>query len=208
MAARDLSWGYLVECNGSRDLRSREEIASRLADELREFIADVGGSTSAVAHVSVCGGLPELRSMTAHLVERLDVEVEPLDSLFGIDEAQLSETTREFRERSAELRLAWAAAADLPPAHNLLRARRRAASHAILSRAAVLAGMAVGLGLGANVSASAWWKAAEPLLIARSSPARSGGVGEAQRRRADAHAVPTQSGCPCPRKGRRGSERR
>jgi hypothetical protein len=189
MAARDLPWGYLVERDGIRELRTREDVVSRLADDLREFIADVGGSTSAVAHVTVCGGLPELRSIAVQLVERLDVEVEPLDSLFGIDEAQLSDSIHEFRERGAELRLAWAAAADRPPAHNLLRARRRAASHAMLAGAAVLAGMAAGLGVGVDVAGRAWWQAAEPRLAARADAARAGGVRQGQRLRADARAV-------------------
>ena len=70
-------------------------------------------------------------------MERLDVEVEPLDSLFGIDAARLPEPADEFRERGAELRLAWAAAADWPPAINLLRARRRQLSKTWLARAAV-----------------------------------------------------------------------
>ena len=61
--------------------------------------------------------------MTVSLMERLDVEVETLDSLFGIDAARLPEPADEFRERGAELRLAWAAAVDWPPAINLLRAR-------------------------------------------------------------------------------------
>ena len=194
IASRDLAWGFLAQGPGGRELRRREEVASRLADELREFLGDAGGTTSDVAHVWVCGGLPELRSMTVQLVEHLDIEVEPLDSLFGIDEAPPSATTVEFRERGAELRLAWAAAANRPHAHNLLRARRRAASHAILSRAAVLAGMAVGLGLGATVSASAWWQAAAPLLIARAESTRTGGAADAHRRRADASADPRQSG--------------
>ena len=55
------------------------------------------------------------RSMTAPLMERLDVEVEPLDSLFGIDAERLPEPADDFRDRGAELRMAWAAAADWPP---------------------------------------------------------------------------------------------
>ena len=64
-------------------------------------------------------------------MERLDVEVEPLDSLFGIDAARLPEPADEFRERSAELRLAWAAAADWQAPINLLRERRRRSSKTV-----------------------------------------------------------------------------
>jgi hypothetical protein len=192
VAARDLSWGYVVERDGIREHRTREDVATRLGDELREFVADVGGSTSAVAQVTVCGSLPELCGMTLQLAERLDVEVEALDSLFGIDEATLSESIREFRERGAELRLAWAAAADRPPAHNLLRARRRAASHMILARAAVLAGMAAGLGVGVDVEGSPWWRAVEPVLMARANAPRAGTVGGVHRPRQQTSARSTQ----------------
>ena len=93
--------------------------------------------------------------MTAPLMEQLDVEVEPLDSLFGIDAARLPEPVDEFRERGAELRLAWAAAADSPPTINLLRARNRQASKTMLARAAVVTGVAAGLVVGWRVQ-SRW----------------------------------------------------
>ena len=95
---------------------------------ISDFGAATGGAPGDIKHVCVCGGHPELRSMTAPLMEQLDIEFEPLDSLFGIDAARLPEPADEFRERGAELRLAWAAAADSPPTINLLRARNRQAS--------------------------------------------------------------------------------
>jgi len=150
LAARDLAWGYIQGENPHGELRSRDDITTRLADAIGEFVAATGGSPKDIGQVCVCGGLPELRSMSASLMERLDVEVEPLDSLFGIDAARLPEPADEFRERGAELRLAWAVAADWPPAINLLRARRRQISKTWLSRAAVVAGSAAGL-------AGGWW---------------------------------------------------
>ena len=116
--------------------------------------------------------------MSASLMERLDVEVEPLDSLFGIDAARLPEPADEFRERSAELRLAWAAAADWPPAINLLRARRRQVSKAWLARAAVVAGAAAGLG-------GSWWVVERSRLLpaAGARDAHGGRRADADRRR-------------------------
>ena len=76
------------------------------ADELAELFASVSSAGGGAVGVRICGGLEELRSMTAPVMERLDVEVETLDSLFGIDETQLPEPGDEFRERSAGLRLA------------------------------------------------------------------------------------------------------
>ena len=150
LAARDLPWGFIDGSHAGSEPRSREDISARLADAIGEFVAAIGGSPADIGQVCVCGGLPELRSMSASLMEWLDVEVEPLDSLFGIDAAHLPEPADEFRERGAELRLAWAVAADWPPAINLLRARRRQVSKTWLARAAVVAGAAAGLG-------GSWW---------------------------------------------------
>ncbi len=145
LAARDLPWGFVDADYSRSELRSRQHIAERLAEAIEEFVTAVGGSTADIGQVSVCGGVPELRNMSTLLMERLDVEVEPLDGLFGIDAARLPAPADEFRERSAAMRLAWAAAADWPPVINLLRARRRQTSRTWLSRAAVLAGAAAGV---------------------------------------------------------------
>ena len=158
LAARELPWGFIDADRSHGGPRSREDITARLAGAIGDFAAEIGASPRDLGQVCVCGGHPELRSMSVMLLERhrrrgdllLDVEVEPLDSMFGIDAARLPEPADEFRERAAELRLAWAAAADWPPAINLLRARRRRASKALLARAAVMAGAAAGLSGG-------WW---------------------------------------------------
>ena len=163
LAARDLPWGFIVEDYAHREPRAREDITTRLAEGISEFVAAIGGSPNDIGQVCVCGGLPDLRSMSASLMERLDVEVEPLDSLFAIDAARLPEPADEFRERGAELRLAWAAAADWPPAINLLRARRRQVSKTWLARAAVVAGAAAGLG-------GSWWFVERSHLWAPSRP--------------------------------------
>ena len=96
VAARELDWGFLDE----ERARTRDEVASRLGGAIEEFFGDYGVRTSAVAQVCVCGGLPELRSMTLALTEQLDVEVEPLDSLFGINADRLPEPADDFRERA------------------------------------------------------------------------------------------------------------
>ncbi len=174
VAARERAWGYVDHTLPLSTPRRLGEVASRLADDIGEFVTTTGGSAANLGQVCVCGGLPELRSMTAPLVERLDVEVEPLDSLFGIDVTRLPEPADEFRERGAELRLAWAVAADWPPAVNLLRAPRRQVSETTLARAAVAAGIAAGLVLGWRVQQSAWWQstASKPTARTASSAAR------------------------------------
>jgi hypothetical protein len=158
ITARELPWGFIDAAEGRTHVRRREEIAERLGDELSASFAGIGAVSSAVSQICVCGGLPELRSMTVGLTERLDIEVEPLDSLFGIDAARLPKRADEFRERSSELRLAWAAAADWHAKINLLRARQRQAAKVVLSRAAVVSGVAVGLGIGWGIERTNWWR--------------------------------------------------
>src|SRR5439155_58597 len=169
VAARLLAWGYVGHLDALSQQRERDDITTRLAGAIRESVASIGGSSGDIGQVCICGGLPELRSMTAPLMERLDVEVEPLDSLFGINAVLLPEPADEFRERVAELRLAWAAAADWPPPINLLRARSSHASKTTLSRAAVATGVAAGLVVGWRVEQSQWWRSTAPRSVTRTA---------------------------------------
>lgn len=176
LGARELPWGYEDAAgvpavpHDAAVFPRRDDLAARLVDELAEFLATVGAESDAVTQVSICGGLPDLRTMTVPLMERLDVEVETLDSLFGIDVEHLPEPPDEFRERAAELRLAWAAAADWRGPINLMRYRSRRNRRVALARAAVVAGVAAGLGAGWAIQQSEWWQSATPEPIARSTP--------------------------------------
>ena len=147
VAARELDWGY----QSARGVRSREDAASGLGDAISAFFVDCGVRPDTVAQICVCGGLPELRNMTLSMMERLDIEVEPLDSLFGIEPDRLPEPTDDFRERAAGLRLAWAVAADWNAPIDFLRERRRRMAKTVLTRAAVLAGVATGVGIAWRV---------------------------------------------------------
>lgn len=171
VAARELPWGYLRGADASPQPREREDIAARLVVDLAALCSTSGSGLASLGQVAICGGLAELRSMTASMMEGLDAEVEPLDALFGIDEEHLPEPADSFRERSAELRLAWAVAADWPAPINLIRHRRRRARKTALARAAVVAGVGAGLGTGWLIEQSAWWQS--PAGAARTSPARA-----------------------------------
>ena len=168
MAARDLPWGFLDDHSGSREPRRREDITTRLGDDLADFFA-MYEEAGRVRQLSICGGLPELRSTTLPLMDRFDAEVETLDSLFAIDAQRLPEPIDGFRDRALELRLAWAAATNWTTI-NLLRAQRRRQSQVMLSRAAVVAGVVFGFA-GAwsitesepEVPASAAHKIVQPL---------------------------------------------
>lgn len=148
LAARMLPWGFVDESSGRGLLRSRQEIATRLAGDLAEFVSAARLDSGGLSLISVCGPLPDLRSMAALLVERLDIEVEPLDTLFGIDPSRVPTGTDHLTDRIAELRLAWAAAADARPALDLFRVRHNRTARKYLSRAAIAAGLVAGLGGG------------------------------------------------------------
>lgn len=173
LAAGELDWGYQDE-NGF--LSEREEIARRLAEEIDRFLAGKGARPGSVAQICICGGLPELRSMAVGLMEVLDVEVETLDSLFGIDTARLPESADEFREHAAELRMAFAAAADWPAPVNLLRERNRRRTKTMLTRAAVAAGVVTGVGVAWQLERSDWWRSApsspQPARVVAPPPPR------------------------------------
>lgn len=167
VAARELSWGFRVGRRGN--LRDREDVAVRFADELAEFLMTTGGSLHSVRRLTLCGGAPDLRTLAALVTERLGVPVEALDEPFGIE----GELHPFVRDRCADMWMSLAVVVDRAAPLNLLHAQRIRAVHARFARAAVAAGIMVGVGLG--------WQAAQcPLLRAeplssphRVAPARS-----------------------------------
>jgi hypothetical protein len=170
LGAVDMSWGYVEEIDGQRAPRARDDVAMRLTDDLLLFIDECRVGPEGLRHISICGGVPEMRSMTMALTEQFDIEVEPLDSLFAIDEARLPGDAAEFREHAPALRLAWAAAADPHPPIDLLRMRRRRAWGVRLTRVVVAAGTVAGLVLGWQIQEH--W---HPVMAFASNPAASPG---------------------------------
>jgi len=154
VAARELSWGFLER----RYPRRREDMALRFADELSEFLATVGGSIQSVRQIAVCGGAPELRSLAADLTQRFGIEVESLDVPFGFANPLDAGTL----QRCADLWMAWAVAVDQQAPLSLIHSRQLQAAHARFARAAVAAGIVVGVGLA--------WEAARCALRAAPAP--------------------------------------
>lgn len=116
--SRELPWGSETErpeqAGASFDT---SKIAGRLASELKRSLVYIKQSRQIdVGHVLVCGDMPDLRSLTGPLMHELNVEVETLDGLEGLDVAHLPEPVAEFRARVAALRpaLGIAAEATLP----------------------------------------------------------------------------------------------
>ena len=119
--AREMPWGYRSDSAGRDAAVDLDKVAGRLASELRRsFLFFKQTFKAEVADVITCGDLPGLRSMTAPLIMTLDLEVETLDSMEGIDVTALPEPVQTFRDEVASLRLAWAVAADVRPPINLL----------------------------------------------------------------------------------------
>ena len=115
--ARDLDWGYAAPSVGTTAAQDREVLADRLSLELRRsFLYLKQYWEQDVSLVMLCGDMPEIRSLTAPIIERLNIEVETLDTLEGIDESNLPEG---FAERVSTLRLASSIAVAPPPV-NLL----------------------------------------------------------------------------------------
>ncbi|MCM3880618.1 MAG: hypothetical protein ND807_10965 [Vicinamibacterales bacterium] len=111
--ARDLSWGYEEEASGAID---RHALAARLSAELRRsFLYLKQYWEQDVSQLVLCGDMPEIRSLTAPLIERLNIEVETLDTLEGIDTSALPDPVDRFTEHVAAYRLAAAIAVEPTP---------------------------------------------------------------------------------------------
>lgn len=148
--AREIPWGYQSEPDGPGTPPDPDELAARLASELRRsFLFFKQTFKTGVDRVITCGDLPHLRSITAPLMTALELEVETLDSMEGIDVTVLPAPVDEFRAQIATLRLAWAVTADGAPPINLLP------SDIIAERDRSTWQRAIGAGVAAGVAVSA-----------------------------------------------------
>lgn len=148
LLAREMPWGY--ERAGAR-VFDTDRLVGKISSEIRRSLLYVKQTMrSDVAQVLMCGESPALRTLTAPLIEELDLEIETLDSLDGIASDALPEPAEAFRAQVGGFRLAWAlAAADGPPM-TFVRAsagrRRWAAREAV----GLAAGVAVSVALGVS----------------------------------------------------------
>jgi Tfp pilus assembly protein PilN len=138
--AREMPWGHAGDAVDS-------EVATRLESELRRSVLFFKQTfRSPVEHVVLCGDMPNLRALTAPLGTGLNVAVQVLDSLVGID-ASVPEPAEQFHAEIAALRLVIATGAEATPPVNVLpsaiRITREARAHWIRLVAAVV--LAVGV---------------------------------------------------------------
>jgi Tfp pilus assembly PilM family ATPase len=169
------------------------EFVRRLAPELRRsFLAFKQQSRVDVAQVFVCGQYPDLRALTAPLMQSLQAEVATLDSTQGL--ASGAAIDADIRDRAGELRVAWAAAADLSGSIDL-RPRDAALTREPAGRsrrfgraAAVLVVFAVLFVFGRE----AWMRADNQLRALRDEVARlQARLHAAERARAEASRAPS-----------------
>jgi hypothetical protein len=120
--SRRIEWRYRTVTRLNDQLLQRYTLVAHLAPELQQAMTVVrAGHGVAVDSIVTCGDLPDLRSLTMPLIEELDMEVETLDTLEGLDvtPAAVSQRAVDF---APALRLAAAVTA-LPGTKNPPRTR-------------------------------------------------------------------------------------
>jgi hypothetical protein len=143
---RDLDWGYAANARGPLVPWDREDLSARLFAELRRsFLFLKQYWEEDVSQILLCGDMPEIRSLTAPLIDRLNVDVETLDTLDAIETASLPPG---FAPQVATYRLACSIAAEPPPA-NLLPAEITEHATRQTVRRVFTGGTAAALALGA-----------------------------------------------------------
>ena len=142
--ARDLDWGYGGPAE-TADPQGCEVFAARLSSELRRsFLHLKQDWEQHVSQVLLCGDMPEIRSLTAPLLEKLNLDVETLDTLEGIETASVPEG---FSQRAATYRLASVIAAEPPPV-NLLPVKALAVPRHKAGRRILAVGIAAAVAFG------------------------------------------------------------
>jgi hypothetical protein len=126
--SRRIHWVYKSPARLHDQLLQRYTLVSHLAPEIEHGIQVVRSRHGiAVGGAVTCGDFPDLRSLTMPLIEELDLEVETLDSLEGVDVAA-SALADGAAEYAPALRLASAATAVVPDAPRSTRWWGRAAA--------------------------------------------------------------------------------
>jgi len=135
LSSREIAWEFAD---------SAEIVRERLVDELRRWLLFFRQSFRAVVErVVLCGGMPNLRALTASVGSALNVPVETLDSLSGIDAEVVPEPADMFRATVAALWPAVAIASQRGEPPNLLPVATRARPDTRTRIAPISAGVVV-----------------------------------------------------------------
>ena len=107
--SHSFAWDSNVGASGSQArLLQRYSLVAFLAPEVRRGIAAAKKTGTTVDGIVTCGNLPDLRALTMPLIEELDIEVETLDSLEGLE--MKPELADKLSEVAPAIRLACAGA--------------------------------------------------------------------------------------------------
>ena len=171
--ARSFGWNSAVGSTGSQArLLQRYSLVAFLTPEIRLAMSAAREIGHPVRAVVTCGNLPDLRSLTMPLIEELDVEVETLDSLDGL---QIAPTSLDrLTEIAAAIRLACAGVLARRTRPWDLAARGAAHRGAVLMRAAAVVALLAGAG-GAYLLYD-WWQTPAREPVAASAPAAARAV--------------------------------
>ncbi len=142
--AREIPWEFAD---------SAEAVDERLAAELRRSLLFFRQSFRAVVErVVLCGGMPNIRALTASTGATLTLPVETLDSLSGIDAEAVPEPADVFRASVAALWPAIAIASQGSDEPNLLQAETRDRRETRTRMARIAAGVLAGV-----LAMAAWY---------------------------------------------------
>jgi hypothetical protein len=146
LMARELPWGHGGPLHPDRPERE-ESFDQRLAAELRRSILCFRQSfRTTLEAIVLCGDMTGLRRLTRPLGATLELPIETLDSITGIDAEAVPEPANAFHADVAALRLAIAAGAEGEPYSSLIapvRPSRRAMGSPVALAAAAAAVLVV-----------------------------------------------------------------
>ena len=121
--SREFTWHYRPAASVKDELLQRYSLVAHLAPEVRHGLDVVRAQREVmVGSVVTCGDLPDLRSLTMPLIEELDIEVETLDTLEGMDVTGLSDRN-DLAERASALCLAVSVGAGEPGTYRSAQTR-------------------------------------------------------------------------------------
>jgi hypothetical protein len=121
--SREFTWHYRPAASVKDELLQRYSLVAHLAPEVRHGLDVVGAQRDVmIGSVVTCGDLPDLRSLTMPLIEELDIEVETLDTLEGLDVSGVSDRD-DLAERASAVCLAVTVGAGEPSTHRSRQAR-------------------------------------------------------------------------------------
>ncbi|HZM59184.1 MAG TPA: hypothetical protein VFB85_05290 [Vicinamibacterales bacterium] len=146
LMARELPWGHVGPLHPDRAERD-ESFDQRLAAELRRSILCFRQSfRTTLEAIVLCGDMTGLRRLTQPLGATLELPIETLDSITGIDAEAVPEPAVDFHTDVAALRLAIAVGAEGEPYSSLIapvRPSRRTIGSPVAMAAAAAAVLVV-----------------------------------------------------------------